>query len=115
MIKKKCKIQWISGNLKGIIMDEELYDPKRGQIVSPYGCSGKFKVIDVYGPIDMLMKKEEFFVGREYWHVGLCQSGIFDEQCRALENVNSDPTSVFISFDGDIKEVSLNLMRDFLI
>lgn len=56
-----------------------------------------------------------FEIGFKYYHVSLGQLGLFTKQCKILNDMNPDTTSAFLEFDGDIKEVSINLIRDFNI
>ncbi len=48
-MKSICTVQWISGNLKGIVMkDIPIYGEARvGDIKAPWGCSGSYRVIEV--------------------------------------------------------------------
>ena len=43
----KIKVQWLTGNLRGIIQEIEWINPRVGQVCRPYGCSGKFEILEV--------------------------------------------------------------------
>ena len=46
--KAICTVVWLSGNLKGITMDTEVFSPIEGTVRKPYGTSGKYQIIKVH-------------------------------------------------------------------
>lgn len=46
-----CRIEWISGNLEGIVMVHDIVRElaKVGKVVSPVMVSGKYRVVEVIG------------------------------------------------------------------
>lgn len=39
--------------------------------------------------------------------------GIYTEQCDFLQKQNSDPSSIYLEFDGEILEVTINLIKKY--
>lgn len=46
-----CRIEWISGNLEGIVMTTDVVCGLAvvGKVVAPYGVSGKYRILAVLG------------------------------------------------------------------
>jgi len=44
---KLCRVKWLTGNLKDIVMETTVFKPKKHEIVKPYGCSGKFIILEI--------------------------------------------------------------------
>jgi hypothetical protein len=53
------------------------------------------------------MKKERIFKKGVYIHYGLGQIKITDD-CIHMQELNPDPTSIFVEYDSEIREVSKN-------
>ncbi len=51
-------------------------------------------------------------IGTIIYHKGRDQEGVHDATCVALQALNPDPTSIFVSFDGEPLEVDLKLCEE---
>ena len=56
-----------------------------------------------------MIDKDSLEIGTEIYYKVLRQKGVFDETCFTLERMNESKTSIFVSFEGEPKEVLIEL------
>lgn len=58
-----------------------------------------------------MIDKDSLEIGTIIYHKGRDQKGIYDESCFALETMNPDTTSLFVTFKGETLEVDLKMCQ----
>lgn len=48
MTSKKCKIEWVAGQMTGLVHESWIYKPYVGKTVEAMNGQGTFRIIEVY-------------------------------------------------------------------